>query len=112
MVSRDADSNIKLSDEAVEAIAEVEALDVIDGAPAAMEEKSALLDEFSDRLAAFRTLTHGDDQAATDQILGEFGANGKVDARHRPRDFGPTSTVDARPLRRSTSINDALPGSA
>jgi hypothetical protein len=79
VVSRDANSNTELSDQAAEAIAEVEALDVIDGGPAVMEEKSALLDEFSDRLAAFRTLTHGDDQAATDQILGEFGANGKVE---------------------------------
>jgi hypothetical protein len=68
-----------LSEEAAAAIAGVEAIDDIEGPSAVMEEKSALLDEFSDRLAAFRTLTHGDDQAATDQILGEFGANGKVE---------------------------------
>jgi hypothetical protein len=42
-------------------------------------EKVALVDEFSDRLSAFRTLTHGDDDAATDKILEEFGASGKVE---------------------------------
>jgi hypothetical protein len=56
-----------------------EAIEALDPGPVTVEEKSALLDEFSDRLAAFRTLTHGDDQAATDQILGEFGAHGKVE---------------------------------
>lgn len=56
-----------------------DAIEQLDGPAAEPEEKSALLDEFSDRLSAFRTLTHGDDQAATDRILGEFGAMGKVE---------------------------------
>jgi hypothetical protein len=43
------------------------------------EEKSALVDEFSDRLAAFRLLSHTDDTDATDKILQEFGAGGKVE---------------------------------
>lgn len=55
------------------------ATEVIDGGEVVAEERSALLDEFSDRLSAFRTLTHGDDPAATDEILGEFGASGKVE---------------------------------
>ncbi len=56
-----------------------DAIEQLDGPAAEPEEKSALLDEFSDRLSAFRTLTHGDDQVATDRILGEFGATGKVE---------------------------------
>lgn len=43
------------------------------------EEKSAILDEFSDRLAAFRTLSRTDDQGGTDKILEEFGASGNVE---------------------------------
>lgn len=43
------------------------------------EEKSALLDELGDRLAAFRSLSHGDDEAGTDKILQEFGASGAVE---------------------------------
>jgi hypothetical protein len=44
-----------------------------------VEEKSALLDEFSDRLAAFRSLSKSDDSNGTDAILQEFGANGRVE---------------------------------
>ena len=57
----------------------VDALEQPDGPAAEAEEKSAMLDEFSDRLAAFRALTRGDDPEATDRILGEFGARGTVE---------------------------------
>lgn len=41
--------------------------------------KLLVLDELSDRLSAFRQLSHSDDESAIDQILGEFGARGKVE---------------------------------
>ena len=40
---------------------------------------NALVDELSDRLNAFRRLSHESDGAGTDAILGEFGAKGKVE---------------------------------
>lgn len=43
------------------------------------EDKLLVLDELSDRLSAFRKLSKSDDDSATDAILGEFGARGKVE---------------------------------
>ncbi len=42
-------------------------------------EKVAVLDEFGDRLAAFRQLSRSDDSDATDKILQEFGADGHAE---------------------------------
>ena len=44
-----------------------------------MLEKVAVLDEFGDRLAAFRQLSRSDDSDATDKILQEFGADGHAE---------------------------------
>lgn len=43
------------------------------------DNKLLVLDELSDRLSAFRQLSRSDDESAIDQILGEFGARGKVE---------------------------------
>ena len=43
------------------------------------DNKLLVLDELSDRLSAFRQLSRSDDESATDTILGEFGARGKVE---------------------------------
>jgi hypothetical protein len=40
---------------------------------------NAMVDELSDRLQAFRKLSHESDGAGTDAILAEFGAKGKVE---------------------------------
>ena len=43
------------------------------------DNKLLVLDELSDRLSAFRQLSRSDDESATDTILGEFGARGRVE---------------------------------
>jgi hypothetical protein len=45
----------------------------------AHDDKILVLDELGDRPSAFRQLSRSDDQSATDTILGEFGARGKVE---------------------------------
>lgn len=47
--------------------------------PIVQKEQNLVLDELSDRLHAFRTLSHTDDESAIDAVLGEFGAKGKVE---------------------------------